>query len=89
MPQALRDDGEVCYNTTRRNVPAQLLCRKNTVIQNTEKLALLRQVDFFKGIDTAELELIAQQMTEQSYAAEEAVVREGDPATLRCDARLR
>ena len=49
------------------------------MVQDSEKLALLSQVDFFKGIGAAELELIAQQMTEENYAADDVVVREGDP----------
>ena len=44
-----------------------------------EKLSLLRHVEFFQSMDTAELELIAQQMTEMTYANGEVVVREGDP----------
>ena len=47
--------------------------------QQDEKLSLLRHVEFFQGMDTAELKLIAQQMTEMSYKDGEVVVREGDP----------
>ena len=47
--------------------------------QQDEKLGLLRHVEFFQGMDTAELKLIAQQMTEMSYKDGEVVVREGDP----------
>ena len=47
--------------------------------QQDEKLSLLRHVECFQGMDTAELKLIAQQMTEMSYKDGEVVVREGDP----------
>ena len=43
------------------------------------KLAMLRQVEFFRGLDTADMELVAQQMTDQLYADGDVVVREGDP----------
>ena len=48
--------------------------------QDNETLTMLQQVKLFHGIDPAELHLIAQHMAEQSYAAGDAVFREGDPA---------
>ena len=49
------------------------------MIQDSEKLALLRQVELLQGIDTADVELIAQQMTDEFYTDGDVVVREGDP----------
>ena len=49
------------------------------MIQDSEKLTLLRQVELLQGIDTAEVELIAQQMTDEFYTDGDVVVREGDP----------
>jgi CRP-like cAMP-binding protein len=43
-------------------------------------LAMLQQVKLFHGIDSAELRLIAQHLTEQRYAAGDVVFREGDAA---------
>ena len=48
--------------------------------QYDETLTMLQQVKLFHGIDPAELHLIAQHLTEQSYAAGDVVFREGDPA---------
>ena len=44
-----------------------------------EKVTMLRRVGLFQGIDTADLQLIAQHMAEQSYTGGEVVFREGDP----------
>ena len=41
---------------------------------------LLQNIELFRGIGSTELELLAQQLTEQRYAAGEVVFREGDPA---------
>ena len=49
------------------------------MIQDDKKLVLLRHAEFFHGVDTSEMQLIAEQMTEQSYADGDVVVREGDP----------
>ena len=49
------------------------------MIQDSEKLALLRQMELLQGIDTADVELIAQQMTDEFYTDGDVVVREGDP----------
>ena len=49
------------------------------MVDNEVKLALLSQVEFFRGLDIAELELIVQRMTDQFYSDGDIVVREGDP----------
>ena len=49
------------------------------MIQDSEKLTMLSQVELLQGIDTAEVELIAQRMTVEFYTAGDVVVREGDP----------
>ena len=49
------------------------------MVQDSKGLSQLRQVELFQGIDASELQLIAQEMTEQSYADGEVVFREGDP----------
>ena len=49
------------------------------MVDNEVKLALLSQVEFFRGLDIAELELIVQRMTDQLYSDGDIVVREGDP----------
>ena len=49
------------------------------MVDDQVKLALLRQVEFFRGLDIAALEQVAQQMTDQCYADGDVVVREGDP----------
>ena len=46
--------------------------------QKNNELSLLRQVELFQGIDGAELQLIAEEMTERLYADGEVVFREGD-----------
>ena len=49
------------------------------MIEANEKITLLRQVEFFQGMDADELKLIAQEMTERSYTDGEVLFREGDP----------
>ena len=49
------------------------------MVEDSNELSLLRQVELFQGIDTAELQLIAEEMTEQSYDDGEVLFREGDP----------
>ena len=49
------------------------------MIEANEKITLLRQLELFQGIDEDALRLIADQMTEQPFADEEIVFREGDP----------
>jgi CRP/FNR family cyclic AMP-dependent transcriptional regulator len=46
--------------------------------QHDELVTLLRQIELFQGVDTPELHLISQQMTEQSYDAGAVVFHEGD-----------
>ena len=49
------------------------------MIEANEKITLLRQVEFFQGMDADELQLIAQEMTERSYTDGDVLFREGDP----------
>ncbi len=49
------------------------------MVQPDERLQLLREVEIFRDIDTADLQLITQQMKEESYADRDVVFREGDP----------
>ena len=49
------------------------------MVDDQVKLALLRQVEFFRGLDITALEQVAQQMTDLCYADGDVVVREGDP----------
>ena len=49
------------------------------MVDDEVKLALLSQVEFFRGLEIADLELIAQRMTDQLYSDGDVVVREGDP----------
>ena len=48
--------------------------------QDDETLTMLQQVKLFHGIDPAELRLIAQHLSEQTYTVGDVVCREGDPA---------
>jgi len=49
------------------------------VVQADEQSQLLREVELFRDIDASELQLISQQMNEESYADGESVFHEGDP----------
>ncbi len=49
------------------------------MVQPDERSQLLREVEIFRDIDTADLQLITQQMKEESYADRDVVFREGDP----------
>ena len=53
--------------------------RRYSAVDDEVKLALLRQVEFFRGLDVGDLELVAQRMTDQFYENGDVVVREGDP----------
>ena len=49
------------------------------MVQADERSQLLREVELFRDIDASELQLIVQQMKEESYADRQVVFREGDP----------
>ncbi len=49
------------------------------MVTDSKQLALLRQVELFRGIDATELQLIAREMAEQSYKDGDVLFREGEP----------
>ena len=53
---------------------------EKSVEQESKELSQLRQVELFQGMDAAELQVIAQEMTERSYVDGEVVFRREERA---------